>query len=141
MPHTRTTTGLSAAPLLKWLSYPLLVLCLLAAGLSSAADSDTRVIIVKLGDYRFIPDKIRLTTGQPVILRLENTDLITPHNFSLDDPNDGLDTNVDVPAGDTVDVPLLPLFAGTHTFYCRNKLLFMDSHREKGMEGTLVVSP
>jgi plastocyanin len=128
------------AMLLKWLCSPLLV-CILSTSLSYAAESNVRVINIKLGDYRFTPDKIQLVTGQPVILRLTNSDLITPHNLSLDDPDDGLDINVDVSAGDTVDVPLLPLFAGSHTFYCRNKLLFMDSHREKGMQGTLTVAP
>ncbi len=132
---------MSATALPKWLLFTLLMSCLFSTVLSYAGESDTRVINIKLGDYRFIPDKINLVTGQPVILRLENTDLITPHNFSLDDASDGLDTNVDVPAGETVDVALLPLFAGTHIFSCRNKLLFMDSHREKGMEGTLIVAP
>ena len=140
MPHTFINRPYATAPL-KLLRLPLMMLCLFSTGLSYAADSDVRVINVQLGDYRFKPDKILLATGQPVILRLTNTDLITPHNFSLDDPSDGLDVNVDVSAGDTVDVKLLPLFAGSHTFYCRNKLLFMDSHREKGMEGTLTVAP
>lgn len=129
----------SATALPKWLLFMLLMSYLFPTVLSYAGD--VRVINVRLGDYRFLPDKIQLVAGKPVILRLVNTDLITPHNFSVNDPSDGLDTNVDVAAGDTVDVPLLPLFAGTHIFYCRNKLLFMDSHREKGMEGTLIVAP
>jgi plastocyanin len=140
MRHTYATRPTTAARL-KWLHIPLLILCLFSTDLLYADASDVRVIDVQLGDYRFKPDKIQLVTGQPVILRLTNTDLITPHNFSLDDPSDGLDVNVDVSAGDTVDVKLLPLFAGSHTFYCRNKLLFMDSHREKGMAGTLIVAP
>lgn len=135
------TSHLSVTTRLKWLFFPLLMTCLLTADPALTEESDIRIINVRLGDYRFAPDKIQLVTGQPVILRLVNTDLITPHNFSLDDPNDGLDVDVDVPAGDTVDVRLMPLFAGTHTFYCKNKLLFMDSHRDRGMEGKLIVTP
>lgn len=125
----------------RLLQLSLFLVCLLSGSGLYAGQGDTRVIEVKLGDYRFMPGEIQLVTGQPVILRLVNTDTITPHNFTLEDPSDGLDTNVDVPAGESVYVQLMPLVAGRHTFYCRNKLLFMESHREKGMEGTLIVVP
>ncbi len=102
---------------------------------------DKKIIEVKLGDYRYMPATIQLVIDQPVVLRLVNTDSFTPHNFSLQDSSDGLDVDVDVPAGKTVDVQLMGLWPGTHTFYCKNKLMFMDSHREKGMEGILTVVP
>jgi hypothetical protein len=44
-------------------------------------------------------------------------------------------------SGESVDVHLMPLVAASHTFYCSNKLLFMDSHRKQGMEGKLTVIP
>jgi len=106
-----------------------------------AANTDTRSVRVTLGDYRYMPDKIILKAGQPVVLQLVNTDLITPHNFTLNDEEFGLDVDVDVPAGDTVEVPLMPLWPGRFTFYCNKKLLFMESHRQKGMEGHLIVEP
>lgn len=106
-----------------------------------AAEGDTRVIQVLLGDYQYKPGELQIVVDQPVVLQLVNTDMITPHNFTLEDPSDGLDVNVDILAGDTVEVHLMPLVPGRHTFYCSNKLLFMDSHREKGMEGTLIVVP
>ena len=110
-------------------------------GLLYAAEDDIRVIQVRLGDYHFMPGELQLVAGQPVVLQLVNTDTFTPHNFTLEDPNNGLDVDVDVSAGDTVEVHLMPLWPGSHTFYCSNKLLFMDSHREKGMQGTLIVVP
>lgn len=100
-----------------------------------------KVIEITLGDYRFMPGNILLNIDQPVILRLVNADALTPHNFTLEGANDGLDVNVDIPAGDVVDVPLKPLVAGRHSFYCRKKLMLMKSHREKGMVGTLTVVP
>lgn len=123
------------------LQYTVLIVLMLVAfdALSDAASK--RVIEVTLGDYRYHPDKIELIVNQPVVLHLVNTDTFTPHTFTLPDNSDGLDVDVDIPAGESVDVHLMPLVIGTHTFYCTNKLLFFENHREKGMEGTLTVIP
>ena len=117
------------------------VVTIVLNGLLNAAESDTKVIRVLLGDYRFMPGELQLVAEQPVVLQLVNSDSFTPHNFTLEDPNNGLDINVDVAAGDTVEVHLMPLWPGSYTFHCSNKFLFMDSHREKGMLGTLTVVP
>ena len=101
----------------------------------------TKVIEVTLGDHRYMPSSIQLMVNQPVVLHLVNVDSFTPHNFTLQDASDGLDVNVDILPGQSVDVHLMPLVAGSHTFYCKNKFLFSESHREKGMQGTLTVIP
>ena len=101
----------------------------------------TKVIEVTLGDYRYMPSSIQLIVNQPVVLHLINVDSFTPHNFTLQDASDGLDVNIDIPAGESVKVNLMPLVVGSHTFYCKKKFLFLDSHREKGMQGTLTVIP
>jgi plastocyanin len=106
-----------------------------------AAQSEVRVVEVILGSYRFMPTEIRLVAGEPVILRLVNADSIIPHNFTIQDASGELDINVDVIAGETVDINLKPSTAGRYTFYCGNKMLFMKSHREKGMEGVINVVP
>ncbi|HMZ99125.1 MAG TPA: cupredoxin domain-containing protein, partial [Nitrospira sp.] len=64
---------------------------------------------------------------------------ITPHNFVLRDEAAGLSIERDVSAGKTVTVQFTPTKPGTYAFYCDKKLLFLPSHREKGMEGTLEV--
>lgn len=119
----------------------LMLLCLLlvSGGQLHADQGKIKIIEVKLGDYSYMPSDIVLITQQPVILRLTNTDLVTPHDFIIEDDSDGLATKVNVSPGDTVDVHLMPLVAGIHTFYCSKKFLFSDSHREKGMEGTLTI--
>ena len=122
----------------------ILLISLLLAPLVSASwlyadQGDIKVIEVQLGDYRFIPQEIQLIADQPVILRLVNTDSITPHNFTMKAANSAADINVDVPGGESIDVQLEPLPEGHYTFFCANKFMFMKSHREKGMEGTLVV--
>lgn len=121
------------------LQFFLLLAFLFPAGWLHADAVYKQVIEVTLGDYRYMPGNIQLAINQPVILRLVNVDSFTPHNFTLEDASDGLDVNVDIPAGGSVDVHLMPLVTGSHTFYCSNKFLFLNSHREKGMEGTLTV--
>lgn len=125
-----------------------LILLALAIFISSSVTSRlyaeavyTKIIEVTLGDYRYMPSSIQLMVDQPVVLHLINVDSFTPHNFTLQDASDGLDVNIDIPAGESVKVNLMPLVVGSHTFYCKNKFLFLDSHREKGMQGTLTVIP
>jgi plastocyanin len=96
---------------------------------------------VTMGDYRFTPDNITVQSGETVQLELTNTDSLTPHNFTLKDETAGLDVDIDVSAGKTEIVDITPLSPGTYKFFCNKKLLFMKSHRDRGMEGTLIVVP
>ncbi len=106
----------------------------------AVAEDDLQQFEIKLGDYGFKPAEVRLAAGQPAALTLINTDGMTPHNFTIRFAGDREDIDVDVIAGDSVEVRLDPLPAGTYTFYCDKKLPFMKSHRAKGMEGSLIVS-
>ena len=105
------------------------------------AATPARSIVVKLGDYQFTPDEIAVRAGETVQLQLTNTDSLTPHNFTLKAENAGLDVDTDVSAGKTEAVDITPLIPGTYKFYCNKKLLLFKSHRDRGMEGTLIVSP
>lgn len=104
-----------------------------------ATENDARVIQIKLGNYRFVPEVIHVNVGESVVLQLVNSDALAPHNFILQDTNGELDVDVALYAGETIEVRLEPKAAGQHTFYCSKKLLFMKSHRDKGMEGSLIV--
>ena len=106
-----------------------------------AAQGEAKVVEVTLGSYRFMPQEIQLIAGEPVILRLVNADSIIPHNFTIQDASGEIDVDVDVIAGETVEINLTPSTVGRYTFYCGNKMLFIKSHREKGMEGVLNVVP
>ena len=118
-----------------------LLLLLSAGNWAYASEDDIRVVEVKLGGYRFMPQEIELTADQPAVLRLVNTDAVIPHNFTMKATDSALDIDVDVPGGESVDVELTALPVGRYKFYCGNKLMFMKSHRDKGMEGTLIVVP
>lgn len=100
-----------------------------------------RSIAVRLGDYRFTPDSLSVKNGETVQLELTNTDKLTPHNFTLKAEAAGLDVDVDISPGQTETVDIAPRASGTYTFYCNKKLLFFKSHRDRGMKGTLVVTP
>lgn len=116
------------------------VACLFTSSWIYASDDAIPVIDLELGDYRFLPQEIQLSANQPAILRLVNTDTVTPHNFTMETGSDSPTVDVDLLGGESVEVKLPPLPAGRYTFYCSNKLLFMKSHREKGMEGILIVN-
>ena len=98
-------------------------------------------ISLSLGDYHFTPDSLEVKAGRPVVLTLTNTDTLTPHNFTLQDAAAGLDIDTDVSAGSMSIIEFTPVKPGSYTFFCSKKLLFMESHRERGMEGTLRVIP
>jgi len=106
-----------------------------------AADGSARTLTVKLGDYRYTPARLEVTAGTPVTLKLSNIDGVTPHNFTLKNADAGLDLDVNIMAGETKEIKFTPVTQGSYTFYCNKKLPFMKSHRDHGMEGTLVVNP
>jgi len=137
-PYRHTNRGTIAPGLLQIL---LSLACLFSASLLYASEDDITVVEVKLGGYRFMPQEIQLITNRSAILRLVNTDSITSHNFTMEAASGSPAIDVDVLGGESADVQLTPLPAGRYTYYCGNKLLFMKSHREKGMEGTLIVVP
>jgi len=102
------------------------------------ADGVSRAEIV-VDSYSYKPDHIVVTVGHPVELTLKSVTIIVPHNFVIKAPELGIDVRQEVPAGKTATVQFTPTGAGKTEFYCDKKLLFFESHKEKGMVGTLEV--
>ena len=119
----------------------LFTLLLATATAVTRGQESPQAISLSLGDYHFTPDTLEVQAGRPVLLTLTNTDTLTPHNFTLQEAAAGLDIDADVSAGSTSVVRFTPVKPGSYTFFCNKKLLFMKSHRERGMEGTLRVIP
>lgn len=92
-----------------------------------------------LESYSFRPEHLVVEPQRPVELTLVNVATLVPHNFVLNDPPSGLAIRQDVRAGETAVIRFTPKVRGTFVFYCDKKLLFLPSHREKGMEGRLEV--
>ncbi|BBL72054.1 hypothetical protein MoryE10_26600 [Methylogaea oryzae] len=89
------------------------------------------------GDYYFEPNHIVVKAGVPVELVVRKESGFTPHTFVMDAPSAGMRFNVDL--GEPRAVRFTPSKPGVYGFYCDKQLLFFESHREKGMEGTLEV--
>ena len=104
-----------------------------------AAQDSVQTFIIQLGDYQFEPDTIEVVAGRPFELTLFNIDVLTRHNFTLKASDPGLELETNISPGTSVTVRLTPEVPGTYTFYCDKKLLLMKSHRERGMEGKLIV--
>lgn len=102
--------------------------------LEPGADGVQRATII-LDSYSYSPDRLIVQVGKPVELTLTSVTTITPHNFIIKE----LAVEQDTGAGKTVTVRFTPMQPGVYLFYCDKKLLFLPSHREKGMEGRLEV--
>jgi cytochrome c oxidase subunit II len=105
---------------------PMLVFILLAlgghvrAGAHSAAArivgapafAEPQVIEITARKFEFVPAQITLKQGQPVILRVKSADV--KHGFYQRE----LKIDAEIPANQTVDVPLTPGAAGTFSTKC-----------------------
>lgn len=103
------------------------------------------VVEVALDEYAFRPERLALRQGQPVVLRLVNRgarahDFTAPGFFAAAAlrPGDRLDAagSVEVPAGRTREIALIPLAAGSFPVDCEKPL-----HAMFGMTGEVVVAP
>lgn len=103
------------------------------------ADGVQRVRLVG-GSYFFKPAHIVVKVNVPVELSASREAGITPHNMVLKAPEAGLAVDEDL-GSDAKKIVFKPLAAGQYPFYCSKKLPFIAGHREKGMEGVLVVVP
>jgi len=101
------------------------------------ADGKQRVRILG-GSYFFKPNHIIVKANVPVELSANLEPGIVPHTLVVDGAEAGI-------AIDTVLGTEAKTFAftatstGKYPIYCKNRLLFFKSHREKGMAGILEV--
>jgi len=101
-------------------------------------DGVQRITIV-MESYSFSPHDIIIQADTPVSIRLENHSFLIPHNFVIDNPAMGLHHEIEISAGDSVNLQLFLTTPGTYTFYCDKQFLFFPMHRDEGMEGHLEV--
>lgn len=103
------------------------------------------IVEVALDEYAFRPERLALRQGQPVVLRLVNRgarahDFTAPGFFAAAAlrPGDRLDAagSIEVPAGRTREIALIPLAAGSFPVDCEKPL-----HAMFGMTGEVVVAP
>ena len=100
-------------------------------------DGIQRVEIVG-GGYFFNPDHIMVKVNVPVELKVRKEPGMVPHNIVMKSPEAGIEFDVAL-SSEPKMILFVPTKTGIFPFYCSKKLLFFESHREKGMEGTLEV--
>lgn len=102
-----------------------------------SADGTQRVRILG-GSYFFRPGHIIVKVNVPVELTVSLEPGIVPHTLVIQAAEVGIE--IDASLGtDPKTFAFMPKAVGKYSFYCKNKLLFFKSHREKGMEGILEV--
>lgn len=100
-------------------------------------DGVQRVDIVG-GSYFFNPNYIVVRVNVPVELNVRKEAGIVPHDIGMKSPESGMDFKESLETEPKV-IKFTPTRIGSYPFYCDKKLLFFESHREKGMTGTIEV--
>jgi plastocyanin domain-containing protein len=90
------------------------------------------------GSYFFKPNHVIVKVNVPVELTVSVENGLIPHTFVIQSPEAGISVDEKL-SGDAKNIRFTPRTVGKFHFYCKNKLLFFKSHREKGMEGVLEV--
>lgn len=122
-----------------------------AADFVEAADWDAaETVTIDLSEFAFTPDQITLEAGQPYILELVNVGDVK-HEFTAEDffrtvatrKAETAESEVKVPffteievfAGRSAELFLIPLIPGTYDLVCE-----IEGHFEAGMFGTITVT-
>lgn len=101
------------------------------------ADGVQRVEILG-GGYFFDPDRVIVKVNVPVELKVRKESGFVPHNFVIKAPEAGIEVEESL-STEPKTIRFTPTKTGIYPMYCSKKLLFFESHREKGMEGELEV--
>lgn len=101
-------------------------------------DNVQRLEII-VDSYSFTPSRFVVKQNIPVELIFKSVSWVVPHNFVLKSPEAGLTIEQEIGAGETTVVRFTPTRIGEFKFSCTKKLLFLPSHEDQGMVGTLVV--
>ena len=93
---------------------------------------------VEGGGYFFKPNRVIVHVNVPVELTVSVNSSWIPHTLVIQSPEAGIAVDQDL-SSDAKAIRFTPTAVGKYPFYCKNKLLFFKSHREKGMEGVFEV--
>jgi len=102
------------------------------------ADGVQRVAILG-GGYFYSPNYVVVKVNVPVELSLTKESGMTPHDFAIKAPEAGIDVSVSLDTKPQL-VKFTPTKVGKYPYVCTKKMVFMKSHKDKGMEGTLEVT-
>ena len=90
------------------------------------------------GGYFFDPDHIIVKVNIPVELKAKKEAGITPHDIFINEPEAGIVFGESLETDPKI-IKFTPKKSGKYKFYCTKKLLFLKSHKDRGMEGVIEV--
>lgn len=90
------------------------------------------------GSYFFDPNYIIVKVNVPVELKIRKEPGMIPHNIVLKASEAGIDFILELKEPPEI-IKFTPKKTGTYPFACEKKVLFFESHKDKGMTGTLEV--
>lgn len=90
------------------------------------------------GSYFFEPNHIIVRVNVPVELKVRKESGMVPHDIVMKSPEAGMDFKESLET-DPKTIRFTPNKIGIYPFYCDKKLLFFESHRDKGMKGVIDV--
>ncbi len=100
-------------------------------------DGTQRVSIIA-GGYFFKPNRIVVKKNIPVEFSVSREPGMVPHSIVANAPEAGIVFDESLSSGPKI-ITFTAQATGEYVFYCKNKLLFFPSHREKGMHGIIEV--
>jgi plastocyanin len=105
---------------------------------ASLAADGVQHVRIEGGAYFFRPSRVVVKSNLPVELTVSVDRSVIPHSIVIEAPEAGIAVDEDL-SSQPKKIRFTPTTVGSYPFYCRNRLLFFESHREKGMEGVLEV--
>jgi plastocyanin len=90
------------------------------------------------GGYFYDPNYVIVKVNVPVEITVKKEAGFVPHDFVIKAPEAGINVQELIEDKPKV-VKFTPTMVGTYPFYCSKKMIFMSSHRDKGMKGVLEV--
>ena len=94
---------------------------------------------VLAGSYFFNPNYVVVKVNVPVEMKITLESGVIPHDIALEAPEAGMNLKMDLSSSTPQVMRFTPTKTGEFTFSCTKKLLFFESHKDKGMFGTLEV--
>lgn len=107
---------------------------------ATLGDDGVQRVDVIGGSYFYKPNHIVLKVNVPVELKVSKESGFIPHDIVAKSPEAGIDFQEEL-SSTPKTIKFTPTKVGTYPFYCSKKVLFFESHREKGMEGVFEVVP
>ncbi len=91
------------------------------------------------GSYFFNPNHIILKVNVPTEIKIRKEAGLVPHDITMNSPEAGMKFHEGIGEEPKI-IGFVPTRTGKYPFWCSKKFLG-ESHRKKGMEGTIEVVP